>query len=107
MDRQVWNRAQGAKVNFLAITLLRIARSRSNKRSEVADAVDLIVRQHLRTEGGEIEPSVRRLAQAAVVEIEGVNIDVGFEGHKKQKPQDCSGGLAPLARRLGGDITKG
>jgi hypothetical protein len=61
MDRQVWNRSQGAKINFLSIALLRVARSRSNKGGEVADAVDLIVRQHLRTERGEIEPAVRVL----------------------------------------------
>ena len=45
-----------------------------------------------------------RLAQAAVVQVKRVNIDVRFEGHKKQKPLDFSGGLAPLARRLGGDM---
>lgn len=45
-----------------------------------------------------------RFSYAAVVEIEGVNVNVGLEGHKKQKPRDHSSGLAPLARRLGGDI---
>lgn len=50
-------------------------------------------------------PAVGRLAQTAVVKIESVDVDVRPGGHKMQKPQDCSSGLAPLARRLGGDMS--
>jgi hypothetical protein len=48
---------------------------------------------------------VRRTFEAAVIQVEAINIYVGLQGHKMQKPQDFSGGLAPLARRLGGDMS--
>ena len=46
---------------------------------EIADAVDLIPRRRKRclAEGGQVKPTVRRAFEAAIVEVEAVDVDVG------------------------------
>src|SRR5688500_8193439 len=104
MYGQIRDRSKRTKVNFLSISLLRVGWTGRDERSEIPDSMDLVLWQNLRAEVGEVQPAIRRFAQTTVVQVEGVNVDIRPEGHKMQKPQDFSSGLAPLARRLGGDM---
>ncbi len=44
---------------------------------EVTDALDLVRRQERLAQRSEVEPLVRRALEAAVLEVEPVNVDVG------------------------------
>lgn len=105
IDSEIGNGAKSSQINLLPRSLLRITRARGDQCREVSDSVDLVVRQKTRAEGREIKPLIGRSANATIIEVESVHVDVGLQSQKKQKPLDCSGGLAPLARRLGGDMT--
>ena len=80
MNRQVRDRPQGTQIGLLPDALLGIVGPGVDVGREIADAIDLIPRRRkgCLAEGGQVKPPVRRAFQAAIVEVEAVDIDVGF-----------------------------
>ncbi len=71
---------QDTQRGLLATPLLGIIRAGVDVSREIAEAIDLISWKGKRrlTKGHQVKPLVRRPFQAAVVEVEAVDIDVGF-----------------------------
>jgi len=73
-------RTQGTQIRLLPDTLLGIVGPGVDVGREITDAVDLIPRRRkgCLAEGGQVKPTMRRPFQTTVVEVETVDIDVGF-----------------------------
>jgi hypothetical protein len=67
-------------VSLLPDSLLGIVGPGIDVGREIADAVDLIPRRRkgCLTESSQVKPTVRRAFKATIVEVEAVDIDVGF-----------------------------
>ena len=74
------NGPQGPQIDLLPPWLQRIIRAGGDVSREIANAVDLISwrRKRRPAEGRQVKPLMRRPFQAAIVEVEAVDIDVGF-----------------------------
>lgn len=84
-------------VGLLPLRLLRIVRPGLYQGREIADSIDLILREQQPTKLAEVQPLIRRFPNSAVVQIEAVDINV--DSHlplEKQKPPE--GGFAPGRR---------
>lgn len=78
MDSEIGNGLDCTNKGLLTHTLLGVVRARLNERSKIADFVYLKVWwQGFAAELSEIQPFVGSILQAAIVEIEPINIDVG------------------------------
>lgn len=90
MNCQIRNCSEGAQIDFLRHSLLGIAWPWRHKGCEVADPMDFIPWKTRSAKSGKVYSAMWFLADAAVVEIESVDLNVWLEGHEKQKPQDYS-----------------
>jgi hypothetical protein len=76
VNREIWNRAQGAQICLLSDSLLWVIRPGRNQSRKVTDVIDLVMRQEACTKRSQVEPTIRRVLYAAVVEVETINVDV-------------------------------
>jgi hypothetical protein len=80
VNRQVRNGPQGPKVDLLPPRLQRIIGAGGDVGREIANVVDLVSwrRKRRPAEGIKVKPLMRSPLQAAILEVEPVDIDVGF-----------------------------
>ena len=90
MDGEIWKSAQRPEVGLLSFGLLRIIGTSFDVRGEVPDAMDLILRQSGLAEPERIEPLVRATFQTTVVQIEGVDVDIGSHADGLEKAKAAS-----------------
>ena len=106
MDTQAWDGLQGTYIHLLALGALWVIGASGNEGCEVANTVDMVIRlQQAATEFMEVEPAIGRSLYCPVVEVEPVNVDVGFHGN-----YDCGAVLSERPRsqppkQLGESIT--
>ena len=77
-------RLQGAKVSLLPLGLRRVPGTAGYQGGKVADPAYVVLGQQKPYQLPDVQPSVRRAPQGAVVEIEAVDIDVGTD--EEQSP---------------------
>ena len=93
------NGLQGAKVSLLPLGLRWIVGAAGNQGGKVSYAAYLVVGQQKPHQLTDVQPSVGRAAQGAVIEIEAVDIDVGADGDCPYKKLRLPrGSLAPCRR---------
>ncbi len=87
-DFQVWERHQCAKVQLLTLRGVRVVGKRFDPGGEVLDSLYAVLRKQDGTEFGEVKPFIRGILDAAKIEVERVNVYVGFHWRvlKKQGP---------------------
>ena len=104
MHRHVRLGLQSSKVDTLAIGSAWIIWSPRDDGREVADTADAVLREQPPAQGIEVKPLVRRALEAAVVQVEAVDVDVR-EQHQRNLHRDnrrargrsCRfGGSAPI-----------
>ena len=88
VNGQIGDGAQGTEERELALRLLRISWGRMDNGGEVPHAVNLVVGEDSLTQYHWIEPLVGSTFDAAVIEVEAVNVDVRPHKtlHKRQGP---------------------
>ena len=84
MDGQVRDGLQGSKVGLLPLRLRGITWAVGNDGGEVANAVYTVLGQQKPRQPPDIQPTILRAPQCAIVEIEAVNVDVGAD--REQSP---------------------
>ena len=97
-------RTEGAKVDFLTERLAGIVWARENSCREVLHSDDLVFRRkNLPRHCEDVQPSVRRSLQCAVVEVEAVNIHNRSNLFlSKSESRPVRGGPAPVRRSYSG-----
>lgn len=87
-DFQVWERHQCAKVQLLTLRGVRVVGKAFYPGSEVLDPLYAVLREQEGTEFGEVKPFIRGFLDAAEIEVERVNVYIGFHWRalKKQEP---------------------
>ena len=89
---------------MLTDRLVRIARTRRDQGGEIFDLDDLVFGKKKCAELIDIEPSMGRLSQCAVVEIESVDLDDRDQVHPLEMQKPPRGGFAPGHRSGRGDV---
>lgn len=100
VDGHLRQRPKRPEVELLAVRLAWVPRATPYPRGEVLDLYEHVVGgQQVPTQPGKVQPAEWSVPQAAVVQVEGIDIDNGPHTHpwKKQKPPRV-GGLAPCVR---------
>ena len=100
----IWQRLQSAQINLLPHWFGTIRRSGFHKGCEIFDLMDCVFGKHELAKFCQIKPSIGRFSQSPIIQIKGIDVDVSFQSHKKQKPP--FGGLAPCAEATGVVLTK-
>ena len=87
-DFQVWERHQCAKVQLLTLRGVRVVGKRFYPGSEVLNPLYAVLRKQDGTDFGEVKQVIRGILDAAEIEVERVNVYVGFHWRvlKKQGP---------------------
>lgn len=103
---EVGKRFEGANVDFLPHSDMRIGRARLYERREIPDAVERKAGQNLKAQLREVHPFVGRVLGGSVIEIEAININVRADCRNgKSAPEKSKAALrrlAPSLRRLRG-----
>ena len=90
---------QGTKVSLLSLGLGWVPGAAGNQRGKVADPAYVVLGQQKPYQLPDVQPSVRRAPQGAVVQVEAVYIDVGaYGGLPYKKLRLPCGSLAPCRR---------
>lgn len=79
VDRQVGNGLQCTEIRLLALRLGGITGPTAHASGEVANPIDLVPGQQELSQSAKVQPTIRRVPQRAVVEVEAVNVDVGAD----------------------------
>jgi hypothetical protein len=91
VDREMRDGLESAKVDLLSLWLLEIAGPTTHQCSEVPDSMDVVMGQELAAQGVEVEPAVRRPLQAPVVQVEGVDVDIGAHEEPRLRKEGDQG----------------
>ena len=107
MDGQVRNSLQGTQGNILSVGCLCVVRQSIDARDEMPDLVDFVAGQELLRQFGQIEPlELRMIAERTLVEVETINVHVGFHKcHAHKCKTTPKGGVAALPTEATGGIT--
>jgi hypothetical protein len=76
VDREVRDRLERAQVDLLPLGSMRIVRPGADRGGEVPDPIDAVLGEQPCAQLAEVEPAVWRPFEAAVVEVERVDVDV-------------------------------
>ena len=108
MDVQPRHRPQGPEVGVLPDMLIGIVGIRSYASREIMNILDVIGGKRQLAERTEIQPLVWGIHQAAVIQIEGVHVDVeGHPANRQRARAALSGGPATQPPKwLGGYTLK-
>jgi hypothetical protein len=70
------NGRKRSKIRLLSLRLLRVPRASRDDRGEVANPVDCVAREQASAERVEIQPLMGRSAEASVIQVEAIDINV-------------------------------
>lgn len=85
MDRQSGNSYERPEEHLLSLADLRIARASVNTGSEVPNPLNGVIWDELLCQATKIQPLVRRTLDCTVVQIEGIDVDIGAHAKSLKK----------------------
>lgn len=108
-DLEIRKCLKGSKVGLLTVRLIRVGRTARDSRREVLDPHDVMPRQELAADRGNIEPLVWSPGDGAVIEVETVDVhdSLHAETGDSEAVEKAEAGLAARPRCPAPEGTRG